>query len=147
MENIFENSDFVYMLNQAAGDRQILAQQLNISPHQLSYVTHSGEGEGLLFYGNVILPFVDHFPTDLALYKIMTTKLSDISETKIIRPSDARPGDLIFFQNTYNTSGASHVGIYVGNGMMIHCGNPISYASVNTSYWQEHFYCYGRISN
>ena len=147
VENIFENSDFVYMLNQAAGDRQILAQQLNISPHQLSYVTHSGEGEGLLFYGNVILPFVDHFPTDLALYKIMTTKLSDISETKIIRPSDARPGDLIFFQNTYNTSGASHVGIYVGNGMMIHCGNPISYASVNTSYWQQHFYCYGRIPN
>ncbi len=82
VENIFENSDFVYMLNQAAGDRQILAQQLNISPHQLSYVTHSGEGEGLLFYGNVILPFVDHFPTDLALYKIMTTKLSDISEMK-----------------------------------------------------------------
>ena len=82
VENIFENSDFVYMLNQAAGDRQILAQQLNISPHQLSYVTLSGEGEGLLFYGNVILPFVDHFPTDLALYKIMTTKLSDISETK-----------------------------------------------------------------
>ena len=82
VENIFENSDFVYMLNQAAGDRQILAQQLNISPHQLSYVTHSGEGEGLLFYGNVILPFVDHFPTDLALYKIMTTKLSDMSETK-----------------------------------------------------------------
>ena len=145
VENIFENSDFVYMLNQAAGDRQILSQQLNISPHQLSYVTHSGEGEGLLFYGNVILPFVDHFPTDLALYKIMTTKLSDISETKVIRPSDARPGDLIFFQNTYNTSGASHVGIYVGNGMMIHCGNPISYASVNTSYWQQHFYCYGRI--
>ena len=85
VENIFENSDFVYMLNQAAGDRQILAQQLNISPHQLSYVTHSGEGEGLLFYGNVILPFVDHFPTDLALYKIMTTKLSDISETKEAR--------------------------------------------------------------
>ena len=82
VENIFENSDFVYMLNQAAGNRQILAQQLNISPHQLSYVTHSGEGEGLLFYGNVILPFVDHFPTDLALYKIMTTKLPDISETK-----------------------------------------------------------------
>ena len=78
VENIFENSDFVYMLNQAAGDRQILAQQLNISPHQLSYVTHSGEGEGLLFYGNVILPFVDHFPTDLQLYKIMTTKLSEV---------------------------------------------------------------------
>ena len=78
VENIFENSDFVYMLNQAAGDRQILAQQLNISPHQLSYVTHSGEGEGLLFYGNVILPFVDRFPTDLQLYKIMTTKLSEV---------------------------------------------------------------------
>ena len=57
----------------------------------------------------------------------------------------AEPGDLIFFQGTYNTSGASHVGIYVGNGMMIHCGNPISYASIETSYWQEHFYCFGRI--
>lgn len=78
VENIFENSDFVYMLNQAAGDRQILAQQLNISPHQLSYVTHSGEGEGLLFYGNVILPFVDRFPTDFQLYRIMTTKLSEL---------------------------------------------------------------------
>ena len=78
VENIFENSDFVYMLNQAAGDRQILAQQLNISPQQLSYVTHSGEGEGLLFYGNVILPFVDRFPTDLQLYRIMTTKLSEV---------------------------------------------------------------------
>lgn len=62
VENIFENSDFIYMLNQAVGDRQILAKQLNISPHQLSYVTHSGEGEGLLFYGNVILPFVDRLP-------------------------------------------------------------------------------------
>ncbi len=82
VENIFENSDFVYMLNQAAGDRQILAQQLNISPHQLSYVTHSGEGEGLLFYGNVILPFVDRFPTDLQLYKIMTTKLSEVQDVK-----------------------------------------------------------------
>ena len=82
VENIFENSDFVYMLNQAAGDRQILAQQLNISPHQLSYVTHSGEGEGLLFYGNVILPFVDHFPMDLELYRIMTTKLSEVADVK-----------------------------------------------------------------
>ena len=66
--------------DQAAGDRQILAKQLNISPHQLSYVTHSGEGEGLLFFGNVILPFVDRFPTDLELYKIMTTKLGEVSE-------------------------------------------------------------------
>ena len=83
VENIFENSDFVYMLNQAAGDRQILAKQLNISTHQLSYVTHSGEGEGLLFYGNVILPFVDHFPTDLELYRIMTTKLSEVSAQEV----------------------------------------------------------------
>ena len=79
VENIFENSDFIYMLNQAAGDRQILAKQLNISPHQLSYVTHSGEGEGLLFYGNVILPFVDRFPQDTELYRIMTTRLSELS--------------------------------------------------------------------
>ncbi len=82
VENIFENSDFIYMLNQAVGDRQILAKQLNISPHQLSYVTHSGEGEGLLFYGNVILPFVDRFPTNLELYKIMTTKLSEVQDAK-----------------------------------------------------------------
>ena len=80
VENIFENSDFVYMLNQAGGDRQILAKQLGISTHQLSYVTHSGEGEGLLFYGSVILPFVDRFPKDTELYKIITTKLSDLSE-------------------------------------------------------------------
>ena len=77
VENIFENSDFILMLNQASGDRQILAKQLNISPHQLSYVTHSGEGEGLLFYGNVILPFVDRFPKDTELYGIMTTKPLD----------------------------------------------------------------------
>ena len=74
VENIFENSDYIYMLNQASGDRQILAKPLNISPHQLSYVTHSGEGEGLLFYGSVILPFVDRFPKDTELYRIMTTK-------------------------------------------------------------------------
>lgn len=80
VENIFENSDFIYMLNQASGDRQILAKQLNISPHQLSYVTHSGEGEGLLFYGNVILPFTDKFPKDTELYGIMTTKPNEINE-------------------------------------------------------------------
>ena len=82
VENIFENSDFIYMLNQAVGDRQILAKQLNISPHQLSYVTHSGEGEGLLFYGNVILPFVDRFPTNTELYRIMTTRLSEVADAK-----------------------------------------------------------------
>ena len=80
VENIFENSDFVYMLNQAGGDRQILAKQLGISPHQLSYVTHSSEGEGLLFYGSVILPFVDRFPKNTELYRIMTTKPSELKE-------------------------------------------------------------------
>ena len=79
VENIFENSDFVYMLNQAGGDRQILARQLGISPHQLSYVTHSGEGEGLLFYGNTILPFIDHFPKDTELYRVMTTKPQEVA--------------------------------------------------------------------
>ena len=82
VENIFENSDFILMLNQAAGDRKILAQQLNISPNQLSYVTHSGEGEGLLFYGDVILPFVDHFPSDLELYRYLTTKPSEVAKYK-----------------------------------------------------------------
>ncbi|WP_221645320.1 VirB4-like conjugal transfer ATPase, CD1110 family [Listeria booriae] len=79
IENIFENSDFIYMLNQASGDRQILSKQLNISPHQLSYVTNSNEGEGLIFYGNVIIPFVDKFPKDTQLYKIMTTKPDEVA--------------------------------------------------------------------
>ena len=77
IENIFENSDFIYMLNQASGDRQILAKQLNISPYQLSYVTNSGEGEGLLFYGNIIIPFKDRFNKNLKLYELMTTKPSE----------------------------------------------------------------------
>ncbi len=81
IENIFENSDFIYMLNQAQGDRQILAKQLGISPHQLSYVTHSGPGEGLLFFGNVIIPFVDHFPKDTSLYQIMTTRPEELAES------------------------------------------------------------------
>ena len=80
IENIFENSDFIYMLNQAAGDRQILAKQLNISPHQLSYVTNSNAGEGLLFYGNVIIPFIDHFPKETHLYNLLTTRLEDLVE-------------------------------------------------------------------
>ena len=78
IENIFENSDFILMLNQAAGDRQILAKQLNISPHQLSYVTNSGEGEGLIFYGSTIIPFKDKFDKSLRLYSLMTTKVSDL---------------------------------------------------------------------
>ena len=80
VENIFENSDFIYMLNQAAGDRKILAQQLGISPHQLSYVTHSNAGEGLLFYGDTIVPFVDNFPKDTELYQLMTTKPNEVKE-------------------------------------------------------------------
>ena len=78
IENILENSDYICMLNQASGDRQILAQKLNISPHQLSYVTQANEGEGLLFYGNVIVPFVDRFPKDTEMYKLMTTKPNEI---------------------------------------------------------------------
>lgn len=73
IENIFENSDYIYMLNQAQGDREILAKKLGISPQQLSYVTQSGAGEGLLFYGNTIIPFIDRFPKDTKLYRLMTT--------------------------------------------------------------------------
>lgn len=80
ISNIFENSDYICMLNQATGDREILAHKLGISPYQLSYVTQSSEGEGLLFYGNVILPFIDRFPKDTELYRIMTTKLSETNE-------------------------------------------------------------------
>ena len=78
IENIFENSDFIYMLNQAGGDREILAKKLGISSNQLSYVTQSNEGEGLLFYGNVIIPFVDRFPKHLELYRYMTTKPEEV---------------------------------------------------------------------
>mgnify|MGYP002543421734 FL=1 len=80
VENIFENSDFVLMLNQAAGDREILAKQLNISPQQMKYVTHTEAGEGLIFYGNVVLPFVDHFPRNTELYRVMTTKPEEVGE-------------------------------------------------------------------
>ena len=77
IENIFENSDFLVLLSQAQGDRQILAKQLGISPHQLSYVTHTNSGEGLLFFGNTTIPFVDHFPQNTELYAIMTTRPED----------------------------------------------------------------------
>ena len=77
IENIFENSDFIYMLSQASGDRQILAKQLGISEHQLSYVKQANAGEGLLFYGNIILPFSDKFPRDTELYRIMTTRCNE----------------------------------------------------------------------
>ena len=78
IENIFDNTDFILMLNQAGGDREILADKLNISLHQLSYVTNSNEGEGLLFYGNTIVPFVDRFPKDTKLYRLMTTKPEEL---------------------------------------------------------------------
>ncbi len=81
IENIFENSDFVYMLNQAAGDREILARQLGISPHQLSYVTNSPAGEGLIYYGNTIIPFKDRFDKSLQLYSLMTTRPDEIKTT------------------------------------------------------------------
>ena len=62
-----------------------------------------------------------------------------------VSPANAKPGDLIFFEKTYDTSGASHVGIYVGNNMMIHCGDPIQYTSIDTNYWQQHFLQFGRL--
>lgn len=77
VENIFENSEYICMLNQASGDREILAEHLGISPHQLRFVTRVGEGQGLIFYGNMVIPFVDHFPKDTKMYKIMTTKLQE----------------------------------------------------------------------
>ena len=80
VENIFENSDFVLMLNQAQGDRAILAGQLGISPQQMKYVTHTEAGEGLIFYGNVVLPFVDRFPKDTELYRVMTTKPEEVGK-------------------------------------------------------------------
>ena len=80
IENIFENSDFIYMLSQSQGDREVLAQKLNISPLQLSHVTNSQEGEGLLFYGNTIVPFSDHFPRDTELYRLMTTKPQEAAQ-------------------------------------------------------------------
>ena len=80
IENIFESSDFILMLNQAAGDRQILTKQLNISPYQLSYVTNSGEGEGFLFYGITIIPFKEKFDKSLKLYSLMTTKPEEVEQ-------------------------------------------------------------------
>ena len=82
IENIFENSDYIYMLNQAQGDREILAKRLGISPQQLSYVTQSGAGEGLLFYGNTIIPFIDRFPKDTKLYQLMTTKPEEVIQNE-----------------------------------------------------------------
>jgi type IV secretory pathway VirB4 component len=85
ISNIFDNSDFIYLLNQSAGDRQILAKQLGISPHQLSYVTHAAEGEGLLIYDGTIIPFRDNFPKDIGgsdgkseIYKLLTTKITEV---------------------------------------------------------------------
>jgi type IV secretory pathway VirB4 component len=78
IQNIFGNSDFVYLLNQDADSREIIENAFNISPHQMEHVTHSGPGEGLIIYDNVILPFVDKFPTDIELYRCLTTKLSEV---------------------------------------------------------------------
>ena len=80
VENIFDNSEYICMLNQAAGDREVLAEHLGISPHQMRFVTRVGEGQGLIVYGSLIMPFVDHFPKDTKMYDIMTTKLSETSQ-------------------------------------------------------------------
>lgn len=87
IENIFENSDFIYLLNQASGDRKILCERLNISTQQAAHISNAGPGEGLIFFGNVILPFADNFPQDNELYSIMTTRLSDLSDQS--RPGEA----------------------------------------------------------
>ena len=79
VENIFDNSDFVYMLNQAAGDRDILAEKLHISKEQMKYVTNSGAGEGLIRYGKILLPFTDKFPEHTHMYRLMTTRPSDLA--------------------------------------------------------------------
>ena len=80
IENIFENSAFIYLLNQASGDRKILCERLNISTQQAAHISNSGPGQGLIFFGNVILPFVDHFPKNTELYRIMTTKPQEMKE-------------------------------------------------------------------
>lgn len=91
--------------------------------------------------------FVCWVYTHSGVYNLPRTTANGIlSQCARVSSADAKPGDLIFFQGTYNTSGASHVGIYVGNGMMIHCGDPIKYASINTSYWQQHFYTFARLN-
>ena len=87
IENIFENSDFIYLLNQASGDRKILCERLNISTQQAAHISNAGPGEGLIFFGNVILPFADRSPQDNELYSIMTTRLSDLSDQS--RPGEA----------------------------------------------------------
>ena len=92
IENIFENSEYICMLNQASDDRKILAEHLGISPQQLKYVTRSGEGRGLIFYGSVIVPFVDHFPKNTQMYKVMTTKLSETGEEGVMALPDKTGG-------------------------------------------------------
>ena len=74
VENILENSNFIYLLNQAPGDRELLARKLNISSEQEDYITNSNPGEGLIIFGSTIIPFKDEFPKDTELYRIMTTK-------------------------------------------------------------------------
>ena len=78
IENIIENSDFVLMFNQGSGDKNILAERLNLSPEQLRYVTGAREGCGLISYGGIILPFEDNYPKDTEMYQVMTTKLSEV---------------------------------------------------------------------
>ena len=77
IQNVLENSDFLLLLNQGAGDREILAKRLNLSPKQMAYVTNSEAGEGLIIFGGIVLPFVDNFPQNSTLYRIMSTRLAE----------------------------------------------------------------------
>ena len=90
--------------------------------------------------------FVSYVFTHSGVYnmgRLTAQGIYDISSP--VSPSDAKPGDIIFFKGTYNTPDVSHVGIYVGNGQMIHAGDPIQYTSINTAYWQNHFFAFGRV--
>ena len=95
VENIFENSEYICMLNQAAGDREILAEHLGISPHQMRFVTRVGEGQGLIFYGSMVMPFIDQFPKDTKMYQIMTTKLLETGKPTEESPADKEPEDTV----------------------------------------------------
>ena len=161
VENIFENSDMIIMLNQAAGDRQILAKQLkkigmlvvqdqvwnrvtiNRAAHKTTrYYVWGGSSPSTSFDCSGFVSWViNHSGWDAG--KLGAQGLCNICTP--ISSANVKPGDLVFFTGTYDTPGVSHVGIYVGNNMMIHCGDPISYANLNSNYWQSHFYRYGRL--
>ena len=107
IENIFDNSDFVYMLNQGADDRDILAQKLNISQHQIKYVTNVGQGEGLIFFGDIVQPFVDRLPKDTVMYSLLTTK-----------PAETKPAETKIYHTVKAGDDLTHLAIRYGTTIM-----------------------------